>query len=143
MSWLDVQFIQGIVQSVPALATSTYVTLAPKQASGQPPLPYPYALIHPRGGVDTQGRVTGPATSEHPEFTIHLAGESAEQCQAVVDLLKAKIIVGGFGLIPSVSGRLNKRMYWRMPIPIQTNTDVSPPICFAVVETGWLSEPSS
>lgn len=143
MSWADIQFVLALVQSVPALASSTYITMAPKQPAGQPPLTYPYALIHPTGGTDTQGRATGPATTEHPEFTIHLAGESAEQCQALVDLLKAKVIVGGFGVIPNISGRSNKHMFWRMPIPIQTNTDVSPPICYAVVEVGWLSEPNS
>jgi hypothetical protein len=143
VSWADIQFVQSLVQSVPSLASSSYLTVAPKQAVGQPPAAYPYALIHSAGGTDTQGRVAGPASTEHPEFTIHLVGESAEQCQALVDLVKAKVIVGGFGIIPTVTGRSNKRMYWRMPIPIQTNTDVTPVLCYAVVEVGWVSEPSS
>lgn len=142
MSWADTQFVQGLVESVAALSSATYVTLAPKLPTGQPPSSYPYALIHPTGGVDTQSRVTGPVVTEHPEFTIHLAGESAEQCQAVVDLLKPFVIVNGFGIIPSITGRLNQRMFWRQPLPIQTNTDVSPPMCFAVVEVGWTSDPA-
>lgn len=142
MSWADVQFVQGLVQSVPVLATSTYVTLAPKQASGQPPLTYPYALIHPTGGRDEQARFTGPYATEYPEFTIHLVGGSAEQCQTVTDLFKVVVKPAGIGVVPTVSGRKNGRMFWRQPIPIQTNTDISPPICYAVVEVGWTSDPS-
>lgn len=142
MSWADIQFMQTTVQSIPALATSTYITLSPKPTSGQPPLAYPYALIHPLGGVDTQERVTGPYATEHPEFTLHLVGESAEQCQAVVDLLKAIVKPNAVGIVPTVSGRKNGQMFWRMPLPIQTNTDVTPPLCYAVVETGWTSDPS-
>lgn len=142
MSWADVQFVQGLVETIPALASSAFVTLAPKQSTGQPPLPFPYALIHPTGGIDEQSRFTGSYATEHPEFTIHLAGETGEQCEAVVDLLKAVVKPSGVAIIPTVSGRRNQQMFWRMPLPIQTNTDVSPPLCFAVVEVGWTSEPS-
>lgn len=142
MSWADIQFVQSLVQTIPALASSTWVTLSPKPGTGQPPLSYPYALIHPTGGTDTQSRATGPYATEHPEFTIHLAGESAEQCAAVVDLFKAIVKPNAVGIIPTVSGRKNGQMFWRMPLPIQTNTDVTPPLCFAVVEVGWISDPS-
>lgn len=142
MSLADVVFVQTIVETVPILASSTFVTLVPKPGSGQPPIAYPYALIHPTGGTDEQTRYTGPASTEHPEFTIHIAGASAEQVQTVTDLLKAVVIVDGFGIIPAVTGRRNQRMFWRQPIPIQSNTEVVPPMCFAVVETGWVSDPS-
>lgn len=142
MSQADTNFVEGLVQSISALATSTYVTLAPKPNSGLVQLPYPYALIHPTGGTDEQTRFTGPAVTEHPEFTIHLAGESANQCQIITDLFKAKVKPNGFGIIPTVSGRRNQQMFWRQPIPIQTNTDVTPPMCYSVVEVGWTSDPS-
>lgn len=142
MSLADVEFMQTTVESVPVLASTTFVTLAPKPPSGQPPIAYPYALIHPTGGVDEQTRYTGPAVTEHPEFTIHIAGASAEQVQTVTDLLKAVVKPDGFGIIPTVSGRRNQRMFWRQPIPIQTNTELVPPMCFAVIETGWTSDPS-
>lgn len=142
MSWGDVVAVVAIVQSVPVLAENTFVTLTPKLISGQPPLPYPYALIHPTGGTDEQARLTGPVATEHPEFTIHVAGDSAQQCQVVTDLLKAKIVPAGVGVVPVVDGRRNERMFWRQPIPIQTSTGLTPPMCFAVVEVGWTSNPS-
>jgi hypothetical protein len=134
--------MQALVQQVTVLATSTFVTLAPPLPSGQPPRPYPYALIHPTGGVDEQTRVTGPYTTEHPEFTLHLVGGSANQVQILTDLLKAIVKPNGLGIVPTVTGRRNQRMFWRQPIAIQTNTDVNPPMCFAVVETGWTSDPA-
>ena len=142
MSQNDTDFMVGLVQQVPALATSTFVTLTPKPVSPDIPSPLPYALIHPTPGVDEQTRLTGPPSTEHPEFTIHLAGESAEQCQVATDLLKAQVMPDGFGVIPEVAGRRNQHMFWRQPIPIQTNTDLTPPLCFAVVETGWTSDPA-
>lgn len=141
MSQADADAVVALVQSVDVLASSTYVTLTPKQVSAQPPLPYPYALVHPTGGTDEQTRFTGPAATEHPEFTIHFAGSSALQCQTIVDLFKAVVKPDGFGIIPMVAGRRNQRMFWRQPIPIQTSTGVTPPMCFAVVEVGWTSDP--
>jgi hypothetical protein len=142
MSWADIQFVQALVQTIPALASSTYLTIVPKQVAGQPPLTYPYALIHATGGTDAQSRYTGPYATEFPEFTIHFAGESAEQCQAVTDLFKAIVKPSAIGIVPTVSGRKNGRMFWRQPIPIQTNTDVTPVLCYSVVEVGWQSDPS-
>lgn len=142
MSWADVVAVQAIVEQVPVLATSTFITLAPALTSGQPPMPYPYALIHPTGGTDEQTRFSGPYATEHPEFTIHLVGGSANQVQVVTDLLKAVVKPSGLGIIPTVSGRQNQRMFWRQPIPIQTSTEVTPPMVYAVVEVGWISDPT-
>lgn len=142
MSWADVEAMQAIVEQVPVLVNATYVTLAPARTTGQPPLAYPYALIHPTGGEDEQTRNTGPASTEHPEFTLHVVGGSAHQCQIVTDLLKAVIKPDGFGIIPTVAGRRNQRMFWRQPMPLQTSTEVTPPMVFAVIETGWTSEPA-
>lgn len=142
MSQADVEALTALVESVAVLSSATYVTLAPKPTDGQPGLPYPYALVHPTGGTDEQGRLTGPYSTEHPEFTVHLCGEDALQCQTVTDLLKAVIVPNGVGIIPTVAGRKNERMFWKQPIPIQTDTALTPPMCYAVVEVGWKSEPS-
>jgi hypothetical protein len=142
MSWADIQAMQALVQQVTVLASSTFVTLTPALTTGQPPRAYPYAIIHPTGGVDEQARFTGPYTTEHPEFTIHLVGGTANQVQVLTDLLKGVVKPSGLGIIPTVSGRRNQRMFWRQPIPIQTNTEVTPPMVYAVVETGWTSEPA-
>lgn len=143
MSQADTDAMVALVESVPILADATHVTLAPKASDGSSPLLYPYALVHPKGGIDEQTRVTGPYSTEHPEFTIHLAGGSAEQVQTITDLLKAEVKPSGVGVIVTVSGRKNQRAYWRQPLPIQTNTSVTPPMCFAVVEVGWISDPST
>lgn len=143
MSQADTDAMVALVEQVTILASSTYVTLAPKASDGTSPLPYPYALIHPTGGKDEQARLTGPYATEYPEFTIHLAGGSAEQCQTVTDLLKAVVKPGGVGIIPTVTGRRNQRMFWRQPMSIQTNPSVTPPLCYSVVEVGWTSDPSS
>lgn len=141
MSQADTDAVVALIESVPVLASSVYVTVTPKPSTGQPPLPYPYALVHPTGGVDAQTRLAGPWSTEHPEFTIHIVGGSALQCQTIVDLFKAVVKPDGFGIIPTVAGRRNQRMFWRQPIPIQTSTGVTPPMCFAVVEVGWTSDP--
>lgn len=142
MSWADTQFLVALIQTVPALASSTWVTQVPIAATGQPPAAFPYALVHPADGADEQTRFTGPASTEHPAFTVHLVGGSANQCKVVAELVKAKIIVGGFGIVPTVSGRRNQRMYWRSPIPIQTDKNATPPLCFYVAEVGWTSDPA-
>ena len=142
MSQANTVFVQGLVQRVAALATSTYVTKLPKPASGQPAHSLPYALIHPSDGTDEATRATGPATTEHPEYTVHLVGSSAEQCQILADLLKAEVKPNGSGVIPEIEGRTCGHLYWRNPIPIQTDTDVTPPICFYVAEIGWRSDPA-
>lgn len=140
MSWADTDYLRTLIEGVPILATATYITQVPKQPTGNPPLALPYALIHPSDGVDEQTRNTGPYSTEHPEFTLHFVGEDAEQCKAIAELVKAKVIVNGFGIIPTISGRRCQRAYWRSPIPIQTDPDVTPPICFYVVEVGWVSD---
>jgi hypothetical protein len=99
-------------------------------------------VIHPTGGTDTQSRYSGPYATEHPEFTLHIVGISANQVRVLADLLKAVIKPAGVGMIPTVSGRRNQRMYWRQPLPIQTDTSVTPPLVFDVVEVGWVSDPS-
>lgn len=142
MSWNDTLFVVGLVETVTALSAATYVTTLPKPATGQPAAPLPYALVHPADGVDEQTRATGGYSTEHFEATIHLVGASANQCKVLADLLKAKVVVGGFGIIPTIDGRRCQRMYWRSPIPIQTDSDVTPPICFQVIEVGWTSDPA-
>lgn len=141
MTWADTQATTAIIQTVPALVTATYVTTAPKPV---PPatLPLPYAVVHPSDGIPAATRFSGPPITEHPEFTLHIVGASANQVQIVTGLIKAKFLVNGFIIPPAVAGRRNHSGYWRSPMPIQTDSDVTPALIFQVIELGWTSEPA-
>lgn len=142
MSWADTVFVVGLLEQLPAFESATYVTQTPKPSAAQPAIVGTYALVHPADGIDEQTRNTGPAQTEHFEATVHLVGSSANQVKVLADLFKPLVIVDGFGIIPTIEGRRCQRMYWRSPIPVQTDPDVTPPICFYVVEVGWVSDPA-
>jgi len=139
MSWADTQAVVAAIQQVPAVADSTFPVLAPVQPELQP---LPYVVVFPSDGVDTADRVTGPRVSEHPAFTLHVVGSSANQTQVVTGLIKARFVTGGRFIPPVVEGRRNSRGYWRSPIPLQTDTDVDPALIYQVIELGWVSEPA-
>jgi hypothetical protein len=138
MSWADTIATKALIELVPALAGKTWVTRAPTG----PVLPAQYCIVHPAAGADEAGRFMGPQTVEHPEFTLHIVGATADQVQALIDLVKAKFVVNGFMTPPTVSGRRNWAGYWRSPLPIQTDNTVTPPLLFAVIQLGWTSEPA-
>jgi hypothetical protein len=69
-------------------------------------------------------------------------GSSANQAKVNADLVKAALVVGGFGIILTVTGRRNGRLYYRSPIPVQIDKTVTPPLCFHVAQVGWRSDPS-
>lgn len=139
MSWADTQAVIALIQSVPALAgAKTFPTIAPTG----PQLTMPYCVVHASDGSDEATRLTGPAVTEHPAFTLHIVGSSANQAQILCGLVKPKFVVGGFFIPPTVSGRRNSGGYWRSPIPLQSDTDVSPPLVYQVIELGWDSDPA-
>lgn len=142
MSWADTAAVRAVIQTVPALATSTFVTTAPKATPPAQVYPTPYVVIHPHGGFDQQSRFTGPSVLENPSWTLWLVGTSAEQAIALVDLVRPKFHLNGFVNPPTVAGRSYKNGFWRSPIPLQSDTDVSPTLVYAVVELGWTSEPA-
>lgn len=139
MTAADTAAVVALVQSASTpLATHTFVTNAPSGVVQ----PNPYALVHPAEGVDEQSRFTGPLLTRHPEFTLHLVSGSASSVQTTLDLVKAKLVVNGFAVAPTVSGRRNWGAYWRVPLPLQTDTSVTPWLIFAVCEFGWSSDPA-
>lgn len=142
MSWADTSAVVAKIQAVPSVATSTYVTLVPKPATGQPPIPLPYVIVHPSDGSDEATRFTGPPVTANPQFTLHVVGGSAESVQVVTGLVKAKFLVDGFIVPPVVSGRANRDGFWRSPIPLQIDRDVTPPLVYQVIELGWVSDPA-
>lgn len=125
--------LKALIQSVPALASKTFVTVTP---AGVAP---PYVVIHPADGTDTQERLTAPRVAQHPRFTIHSVGSSADNCAAVAKAVKDKLIVGGRGVRVDVPGEKSFPAWWESPIPIQVDNDVTPPLIYHVAECGWSS----
>ena len=145
MSWNDTLAIQSLIQAAATAANSVnagrvYISTAPVQSTGSA-LPLPYWIIHPTDGVDEQTRHSGPSSTEHPEFTIHTVGSSANQVKVNADLVKGSLVVGGFGVVLTVTGRRNQRVVYRSPIPVQIDHTVTPPLCFHVAQIGWVSDP--
>lgn len=139
MTAADTAAVVALVQSAStALLTHTFVTAAPAGVVQ----PNPYALVHPADGRPEQSRFTGPLLTQHPEFTLHIVSGSASSVQVTLDLVRAKFVVNGFAVAPTVSGRRNWGAYWRMPLPIQTDTSVTPWLLYAVCELGWSSDPA-
>lgn len=140
MRWADVQAAQALVEQVPLLSSATYISRAADNPTNPDlPLPLPYAILHPIGGTPQATREMGPAVTEFPSFTLHLVGVNAEQVIALTDLLHPILTPE---TIPVVAGRRCGRIWWREPLPIQEDTDVIPPLIFAVVEFGWRSDPA-
>lgn len=139
MTWADTQAVQTVIESVPALAVKTFVSVTTPNGVK---IDAPYVVIHPSDGVDDTDRVTGPRVTEHPDFTLHVVGASAEQTQIMAGLVKAKFVTGGRFTPPVVVGRRNGRGYWRSPVPLQVDTALTPAVIYQVVELGWVSDPA-
>lgn len=123
--------VKALIQQVPALASKTFVTTTGGQVSA------PYALIHPAEGVDEATRLTGPRETLHPRFVIHFVGTTAEQVQLLMEQAKAKFIVNGFGIRPTIVGERTEPFWWESPIPLQVDKDSSPWLVYGVVECGF------
>jgi hypothetical protein len=102
----------------------------------------PYIVRFPSAGTDTSERFTGPNLTEHYSETLHLVGSSFGSVQVVFRNVKAAFVVGGFMVPPAITGRRCYNGYFRQPIPFQIDTDVTPPIAYAIVELGWDSDPA-
>lgn len=139
MSAADTAAVKARAETLVALASKTFVTVTSPVGTK---IPAPYLLIHPTEGTPEATRLTGPPITEHPEFTLHIVGGSADQVQVIYGLLKAAFVVNGFMVPPTIAGRRNWGGWWRSPLPIQTDNDVTPALIFAVVELGWTSEPA-
>lgn len=100
----------------------------------------PYCVIHPAQGTNTQGRVTGPKSTRHPRFTLHIVGESAGQVQVLMDLLEDLLFPGGRGLTLTVTGERSFPLWFESPLPVQVQTDPQPTVIYGVAEVGWTSE---
>lgn len=101
---------------------------------------YPYWVIHPQDGNDEQTRFTGPKLTQHPRFTIHSVGLSYDSAAIAGENVKKILIVNGFGVVPAIGGENSRRVWYDVPIPVQTDADVTPAIAFHVAECGFESD---
>lgn len=125
------------IKTVTALATKTFVSTA--RVAGALPTA-PYVVVHPSDGEDTQDRVTGPRSSLHPAFTLHIVGSSYDNAQTVTELVKAKFVSGGFGVKLTVAGETTKPCRWASPIPTQVDDSLTPPLIYNVIELDFESQ---
>lgn len=131
--------VKAAIETVSALASKTFVSVAPR-TNGILPIP-PYVVIHPSDGTDSQGRVTGPHSTRNPDFTLHIVGASYDNAQTVTELVKAKFVVNGFGVKLTVTGETTKPCKWSSPIPTQVDNSLTPPLIYNVAELSFQSDP--
>lgn len=134
--------VKTAIQSIPALATKTYVSVAPRDSAGKLPTA-PYLVIHPSDGDDSQERVTGPRLTRHPSFTLHIVGSSYDNAQTVTELVKGKFVVNGVGVKLTVVGETTKPCHWSVPIPTQVDTSLTPPLIYNAAELDFVSDPAA
>ena len=134
-------WVKSRIQSVTNFAEKTFVTAAPRDATGKLPAA-PYVVIHPADGVDTQERYTGPRATQNPRFTLHIVGRDYDSIAAVTRNVKAKFIENGFGVVPVIDGEKCRKVWWESPGVPEPDTDVTPQIAYGIVELGFTSDPA-
>lgn len=134
----DTDALRAVLEAIPGLSGKTFVGFTTPVGTK---IIAPYVLIFPAGGTNVADRLTGPTQVRNPAFTLHVVGANADSTQIVFDNIAAAFNADGFVTPPTVAGRRNSRGYFRCPLPIQVSDTADPPIAYAVVETGWMSEP--
>jgi hypothetical protein len=134
-------YLLSQIRSITPLASKTFVAPAQRSATGVLPVA-PYVVIYPAEGTDTQERVTGPRSTQHPSFTLHIVGSSYDNASTVAALIKTKFVVNGVGVQAVVAGERCRNMRYSSPQPIQVDYDLTPPLVFATAEIMWDSEPT-
>lgn len=122
------------IQTIPALAAKTFNTIVPHDTVA------PYVVVYPSDGVNEQDRFTGPMNTVHPRFTVQSVGITAEQAAAAAALVRAKLIVTGLGVIPTIAGENTRRVWYSVPQAIQADRDVEPPLIYHTAECGFASD---
>jgi len=129
------------IETVPALASATYVTLA-VNADGSP-ISLPYVVIHPADGTDDSDRLAGPSVTQHPRFTIHSVGSTYEQAVWAAEKVKGVLVVGGIGVTPAITGEYTGAVWCSSPTSVQTDNEAVPPYCYHTAEVGFESTPTA
>lgn len=129
----------ALIKTIPSLAATTYVSHAVN--ADKSPVKLPYVVIHPSDGSDQSDRFTGPSVTQHPRFVIHSVGLDYAGAQFTAEAVKTKLIVNGFGVVPTIPGEVAGRFWYESPQPIQVDTDASPPMIYHTAECGFESTP--
>lgn len=137
---VDTDAVKAAVQTIPALASKTFVAVAPRTNGALPTAPY--VVIFPADGVDRQDRVTGPYSTRYPTFLFHIVGSSYDNAQTVTELVKAKFVVAGRGVKLTIAGSNTKPCQWSAPLPIQVDNDLTPPLIYSVAELTFQVDPT-
>lgn len=136
---IDTAAVKAAIETIPALATKTFVSVAPRTNGVLPTSPY--LVIHPADGNDTQDRVTGPYSTRRPSFTLHIVGSSYDNAQTVTELVKAKFVVAGRGVKLTIAGTNTKPCRWISPQPTQVDNSLTPPLIYNVAELDFEAQP--
>lgn len=133
--------VETLAKSVTAFAAKTFVSVAKRDdVTGALPKS-PYLVIHPSDGSDQSPRLSGPAVSQRPSFIFHVVGGSYGQVSSGVSLLKEKFIPGGVGHTFVIPGWLCGRVWWKSPLPVQVDNDITPALVYQVIELGFSADP--
>jgi len=138
---IDTDAVKAAIQTIPALASKTFVSVAPRTNGVLPTAPY--LVIHPADGTDIQTGVTGPYVTRRPNFTLHIVGSSYDNAQTVTELVKAKFVVNGRGVKLSIAGTNTKPCRWSSPQPTQVDNSLTPPLIYNVAEVDFEAQPTS
>jgi|GEM_PF-2946116 len=143
MSRIHTADVKARIEAVSLLASKTFVVLVKYPAPNEQTIvKAPYAAIYPANGTNTQARLTGPKLTQHPSWTVHIVGATVDMTTRLIEDVEAQFILGGFGIRPDIAGENPGRYEWSQPIPIQYDSDVSPPLIYAVVEIDFYTEPA-
>lgn len=130
----------AIIRSVPVVATKTFVTKVTSPDGAV--VKAPYVVVHPADGTDDTDRLVGPAVTQNPRWIVHSVHTSAEQAKWLAEQVKARLIVGGYGIVPAIEGERPGQFWYSSPIPVQVDDDFTPSLYFHVAECGFSSDPA-
>jgi hypothetical protein len=130
----------AIIRSIPTAASKTFLSSVTSPDGSV--VNAPYVVVHPADGTDNTDRLAGPATTQHPRWTIHSVGTTTDQAKWVAEQIKAKIIVAGIGITPTIEGESAGAFWYSSPLPVQTDDDFTPPLHYHVAECGFSSDPA-
>lgn len=137
-------WLKAVIESLPGGVvdgrSQVFVSRAVYPDAPDVKVSYPYWVIHPADGRDTQERFTGPRLTRHPRFTVHSVGSYSDQASIAAENLCNALIVNGFGVVPTIAGEAPKPVWYSSPIPVQVDSTIQPPTFYHVAEIGFDSD---
>lgn len=140
MSRAHTAWLQALIQTMPEVATKTFVTTIPDQVKAVPP----YVVIHPATGTNTAERESSGAFTRNPRWTIHTVGVTSEQAAKVGEKIGDLLVPPpmGVGITPTIAGERPNAVWWNSPAPVQVDKQVVPWVIFHIAECGFSSYPA-